>query len=453
LIEQLLQFSKLEEGTLKLRVSEQDVLAVVRRTISYFTSPAAKKQVELQFNSPDAEITGYIDGEKLDHIIQNLLSNALKFTPAGGIITVEVLQEDSDCVCHVRDTGTGILPEHLPHIFERFYRADNTHTTEGTGIGLSLTKELVEIHQGTIDVQSTAGKGTVVTVRIPLSGYDKEEIVTHLTDAEQLPVRSIPEFESSSSPDAPVKNGKPVILIAEDNDDTRRFIAIQLSKEFTIVETVDGKEALLQSRTVVPDLVISDVMMPNLNGNELCKELKSDERTSHIPVILLTALADRENKLEGLETGADDYLIKPFDAAELLARIHNLLQNRKSLRESFSKGVLLKPGEIAARSLDDLFLQKGVEVVTAHLSEENFNVEHFAHEMFFSRTQLQRKLKAITNLSPSEFIRHLRMERAKELLEKRTGTVAEIAERVGFSNLSYFSKCYKEHFGHSPSEE
>ncbi|MFA5831885.1 MAG: ATP-binding protein [Bacteroidota bacterium] len=450
LIEQLLQFSRLEAGSIALHVSQMDVIPLFRLITGYFTSQAAKKQVEMRFNAPSYPINGMIDAEKVEHIMQNCISNALKYTPSGGLIEVRIWQEKNEVVFSVKDTGEGIAPEHLPHVFDRFYRADPTHKTEGIGIGLSLTKELVEIHHGAIYLDSELGTGTTVTVRLPLSGYNVSDIspVPYILE-EFEPLHKISSINDVSTDD---QEELPIILIAEDNDDARGFIKLQLLKLYTVLEATDGADALNKTKFQIPDLVISDVMMPKKNGLELCQELKRDERTSHIPVILLTALSEKEDRLKGLTTGADDFLVKPFDAEELLTRVHNLLENRKKIREQYGKAVSLKPDEILVTSLNETFLIKAKAIVTNHIAEPEFGVEIFAHDMFLSRTQLQRKIKSVTNLTPGDFIRLLRLQRAKELLEKNAGSIAEIADSVGFTNHSYFAKCFQEQFGLLPNQ-
>jgi YesN/AraC family two-component response regulator len=242
-------------------------------------------------------------------------------------------------------------------------------------------------------------------------------------------------------------------LIAEDNDDTRSLIVSQLSHDYAVIESVNGRDALSKAQFQIPDLVISDVMMPDMDGYELSRSLKQDERTSHIPIILLTALADRDDKIEGLQTGADDYLIKPFDAKELSVRIRNLIENRKKMRETFSRSSVFPQLLTAGSSIDQQFISKAIATVHKHLSDESFEMEEFSKDMFLSRAQLHRKLKALSDLSATEFIRRTRLHYAKELLEKNVGTIAEIADKVGFSNHSYFAKCFKEQFGHLPSEK
>lgn len=452
MIELLLQYSRLESGTIKLRVSLMDILPLVRRITGYFSSPAVKKHIELRFMPESDRIEGYCDAEKIEHIIQNCLSNALKFTPAGGTIDIRVNSDGVNATISIIDTGEGIAPEHLPHIFERFYRAETTHKTEGTGIGLSLSKELAEIHHGSLRLESEFGKGTTALIIIPLTGYSETEIITRQAKEEesQEPLHgmsSIDQAELSVPTDE-----MPVILVAEDNEDARIFIKTQLRRQYSVLEAEDGVDALNKTKFQIPDLVISDIMMPKIDGRELCQSLKQDERTCHIPVILLTALAEKDDRIAGLNVGADDYLVKPFDAQELLTRVRNILENRKKIREAFGRTVMLKPGEVAVQSLDDAFLTKAIAVVTTHIRDSGFGAETFSREVFLSRTQLHRKLKAITNLSTTDFIRHLRLQRSKELLEKNAGTIAEIADSVGFTNHSYFARCFQEQFGILPNE-
>lgn len=453
MIDLLLQFSKAESGALKLAVQKTSVISHLRRITSYFTSAAAKKEIQIQFAAPEGTIEGYLDVEKIEHIVQNIISNAIKFTSSGGVISVDVSVVRDELIISVRDTGEGISQEHLPHIFDRFYRVDATHKQEGIGIGLSLTKELVEIHHGSISSQSTVGVGTTFVVKIPLVGYADNEIRSHpieerqTTDDGRIPSALVP-----TSPRPPIDHDKTIILIAEDNDDTRSLIVSQLSRDYSVVEAVDGRDARSKAQFQIPDLVISDVMMPDMDGYELCRSLKQDERTSHIPIILLTALADRDDKIEGLQTGADDYLIKPFDAKELSVRIKNLIENRKKMREAFSRSSVFPQLSPPGSSVDQQFINKAIATVHKHLSNESYDTDQFSKEMFLSRAQLHRKLRAVSDLSATEFIRRTRLHYAKELLEKKAGTIAEIADKVGFSNHSYFARCFKEQFGVLPSE-
>ncbi len=452
LVDMLLQFSRFESGTMKLQTCRQNIVPVLSRVLSYFSSPAAKKNIELSFSSAREDITGYFDEEKVEHIVQNLLSNALKFTPGGGKIILKVSEENDLLTVSVSDTGVGISEQHKNKIFDRFFRVEEAHKTEGTGIGLSLTKEFAELHHGSILVESALGKGSRFVVTIPLSGYSEDEIgkgapaETSVIRAETESLRSVAGESAAADVD------RQIALIAEDNDDAREYISSILLNKYEVMQAPDGAKALEQTRIHLPDIVISDVMMPDMDGFELCKLLKTDEKTCHIPVIMLTALADRKEKLNGLELGADDYLTKPFDKKELLARVHNLLELRKKLRESFSHTDKLKPGEVPVVSLDDKFLKRVMQVAEKHISEENFSVDQFAHEVFMSRMQFYRKLKAVTNLTPNDFLKIVRLERAKQLLTDHFGTIAEVSEAVGFSNHSYFAKSFQAHFGILPHE-
>jgi signal transduction histidine kinase/DNA-binding response OmpR family regulator len=454
-VELLLDLSRLESGTVQLKVTKQDGIDILRRITGYFSSASSNDQKPLRFHAPGYPITGFFDAEKLEHILQNLISNALKFTSTGDTIDVQVWKEIDTLCFSVKDTGPGIAAEHLPRIFDRFYRVDETHTIEGTGIGLSLTKELVEIHRGSIEVDSTPGKGTAFTVRIPLDGYASEHVSAPrpASDGDSQRAREIVAMaKKPSNGDAPIHDGKPILLIAEDNDDARQFILSQLSEDYHVLEAVDGEEAINATQHQIPDLIISDVMMPNKDGHEVCRAIKGDERTSHIPIILLTALSGKDQKISGLNIGADDYLDKPFDIEELKVRARNLIQNRKKMRDAFMRTTELRPGQIHATSLDDRFLKKALDIVEQKMSSPEFDVSRFAREMFLSSRQLNRKLSAITNYSASEFIRHVRLQRAKDLLEQHSGSVAEIADSVGFSNHSYFAKVFSEKFGSLPSQ-
>jgi DNA-binding response OmpR family regulator len=374
----------------------------------------------------------------------------------------------------------------LPRLFNRFYQVKSSHTREqaqlhkdrsaksafdrahstgqeGTGIGLALTKEIVELHYGEIHVMSEEGKGAEFIVTLPLGKeHLKENEIVHeggIVEAsdlaqDRLPVADIAEHDTDElTPAQPVRTGdEEIILIVEDNSEVRAFIGAQLSTEYGIIEAADGAAGLEAALEAVPDLIISDVMMPKLDGYELCGKLKSDERTSHIPVILLTARASGESRIAGLETGADDYLTKPFDSKELQVRVKNLIEQRRKLRERFRREVVLKPGEIAITSMDEQFLNRVKEVIEKHLGEEEFSVEDLAAEAGMSRVQLHRKLKALTDQSAGQFILSMRLQRAADLINQNAGTIAEVAYMTGFNTPNYFAKCFRKQFGCSPSE-
>ncbi len=463
LVGQLLDFSRIESGMMKLQVSKSDIVQFVRRTVMSFESWAERKKISLEFHPGANTAVGFFDGDKLEKILNNLMSNAVKFTGEGGSVTVTLTPSlplspngRGAWGLRVSDTGPGISPKHLPHIFERFYRADETHTTEGTGIGLALTKELVDLHHGTIAVESTPGKGSVFTVTLSTdrSAYKPEETAASPPEVEirERVGFGVSAVASSPVPPIPPTDGKPIVLVVEDNADLRTYIREFLQSDYEVQEGGNGKEGYDRALEIVPDIVISDVMMPEMDGMELCRALKKDVRTSHVPVILLTARAGTDSKIEGLDIGADDYVTKPFDSKELLARVRNLIEQRRQLRAKFSAGVVLKPGEVVVSSLDDALLKRVMTAIEERMSDETLGAAEIAREVALSRRHLDRKLMGLTNLSTAELIKYLRLQRARELLEKNAATVAEIAFQVGFGDPSYFSSCFHERFGILPSE-
>ena len=479
LINQLLDFSKLESGRMSLKTKEINIVPLLKGMVYSFDSLAKRKKITLSFKSEENAIAVYIDTDKLEKIMANLLSNAFKFTSEAGKISVElsiipkdikenqtVLTEDKIVEIRVIDSGIGIAPEHLDHIFDRYYQIRESKEQKGTGIGLALTKELVELHHGQIFVRSEPGKGSTFIVHF-LSGrahLGNDEISDDET-AEISEYERIPEEYESVSKDAvkpsagfideetfKTSEDHPIILIVEDTEDVRNYIRGFLESKYRISEAQDGDDGFEKALEIIPDLIISDVMMPKMDGFQLCEKLKTDERTSHIPVILLTARASEGSKLEGLETGADDYIIKPFNSKELEIRIKNLIEQRQKLRERFTKDITIAPKEISVTSADERFLNRAIELIEKHISDQDFGVDIFGREIGLSHSQLHRKVRALTNHSPVEFIRTMRLKRAVSLLEQGYGNVAEIAYEVGFNNPSYFSECFRKQFGKSPSE-
>ncbi|MFQ5632192.1 MAG: ATP-binding protein, partial [bacterium] len=475
LINQLLDLSKLEAGSMGLKARPENIIPLLKGIVLSFSSLAERKKINLKFEVAEDEIIVYVERDKLEKIVSNLLSNAFKFTPKRSEICVAVSTHPEEHPSRpalnkggqrgvveitVRDSGTGIPPERLERIFDRFYQADDLYTSEqgGSGIGLALTKELVELHHGEIQVTSELGKGSTFIVRLPLGKehlkpeeiVEPASIIAHPESSIQHPESTI-EYPESSIRKATSSLERPVILIVEDNADVRTYIRDYLGKDYEITEAIDGEQGFKKSVNAIPDLIISDVMMPKLDGYELCRNLKTDERTSHIPVILLTARAGGQSKVEGLETGADDYIIKPFDARELQVRVKNLIEQRRKLRERFAKEITLQPKDIAITSMDAQFLQKAMDVVEQNLSDPEFSTDMFAKQVAMSRMQLHRKLRALTDHSAHGFIRAYRLKRAAQLLQHQAGTVTEICYDVGFSSLSHFSKAFREQFGQSPS--
>jgi signal transduction histidine kinase/DNA-binding response OmpR family regulator/ligand-binding sensor domain-containing protein len=463
LVNQLLDLSRLEAGTLSLKVHKQSLNNFIPSIASQFSSMADSKAIHFEVRIEDT-VELYFDPDKLEKIITNLLSNAFKFTPSGGAITVSISQHgptvrfnEGYAEIKIADSGPGIEKEHIEKIFDRFYQADTSSTRnyEGSGIGLALTKELVELHHGIIGVTSTPGTGTCFTIQFPLgSVYLKPSDIVNL-DAEIRPSGFLPKTTLPTVdlvPSIQEDGLLPNILIVEDNADLRFYLQNSLRDKYKIQEAADGELGFTAALENVPDLIISDLMMPKMDGMQLCEKLKTDERTSHIPIILLTAKADIETKLDGLHMGADDYMAKPFDGRELEARIYNLIENRRKLQDKFSKKFNLSATQIKVESLEDRFLKKVKGAIETRMDDHTLGVESLAEEVAMSTIQLYRKLKAITGQTPNELIRNIRLDRAASLLRQHSGNVSEVAYEVGFNNLSYFAKCFKEKFGVSPSE-
>ena len=481
LINNLLAISKLESGKLQLHASEIDVAKLVKSYLQAFESLAKQKNIELKFSSENEEIKAFIDREKFEQVLNNLLSNAIKFTDEGGRIevsigsksTIDNRQLTTDNVSiSISDTGCGIPPEHIDHIFDRFYQVEheNGNYYEGTGIGLALAKELVELHHGEINVESEVGQGSTFIIILPLGkGHLKKEEIAEQDGNSKMEIRNL-EFENIESTEInqtiekniqqpATNNDVPILLIVEDNADMRSYIRGYFEAGFRIIEAVDGVDGYEKSVEQIPDIIISDVMMPNMDGNVFCRKVKTDERTSHIPVILLTARASKESRIEGLETGADDFITKPFDGEELQVRVKNLINQRKRLSvilerkiQKSHSGTKLDFEDSGITSMDESFLQKVFATVKEHFTDPEFNVEAFCREIGLSRTQLHRKIKALTRQTTSGFIRTFRLKRAAELIKKKSATVAEIAYDVGFNSPSYFSECFRIYFGKLPSE-
>ncbi len=468
LVNQLLDISKLESGSMKLRTAPLNIVQLLKALALSFSSYAERKRIALTFNAEAEDIPVYVDKGKIDKIVTNILSNAFKFTPDGGGIDVAITRDEHYVNVAVRDTGIGIPADKIPSIFNRFYQVDGSQirAQEGTGIGLSLTKELIELHKGTIEVESTEGKGTTFTIHLPLgkAHLQPEEICEPEEGDESrglagmqasLPAEAVIDNEETKSgkPESgvPVDTGKPLVLIVEDNTDVRYYIRGNVKEEYAVLEAVDGEDGWNKSVEHIPDVIVSDVMMPKMDGFALCDKLKRDERTSHIPVILLTAKASSQDRIEGLHIGADDYIMKPFEPAELKARIGNLIEQRKRVHEHFRKHGLFEIEKEKITSLDSKFLQNTVAVIATHMSDASFGVETLAAEMAVSRSVLLKKIEALVGEPPSELIKRTRLNRAAELIEGKFGNMSEIALEVGFNNPSYFAECFKKQFGTIPS--
>jgi signal transduction histidine kinase/DNA-binding response OmpR family regulator len=458
LIDQLLDLSKLESGKLTAIYSQLDIVPIVRGVTMTFSSVAASRQIELTVTSTTARLDIYADREKLETILINLLSNAFKFTPDQGRIQVNLHVTEKNeieyCRISVQDSGIGIPEKDIPHIFDRFYQSKEGQKAHygGSGIGLALAKDLVLLHKGEIDVSSKPNEGTTVVFLLP---FGKE----HAGEQEIMPDETGPLAAATISttpipvadPEEVTETG-PVLLLIEDNEDVMFYLKDILQDTYTILEARDGEAGIALAVETIPDLVISDVMMPGKDGYQVCETLKQDERTSHIPLILLTARASFEDKMQGLQNKADEYLTKPFSPGELLLRVSNLIDSRAALREKYSKELVLQPTGITVTSMEEAFLQKVMKAVEEKLSDEGFSIVQLAREVGMSRSQLHRKLHALTNQSATEFIRTYRMTRAMDMIKQNAGSISEIAYWTGFSSPSYFSKVFLQQYGITPGQ-
>jgi DNA-binding response OmpR family regulator/nitrogen-specific signal transduction histidine kinase len=464
LVNQLLDLSKLEAGKLQLEKHPGEITRFLKTIAGTFASQFGSKQITFFCDLPEDPLYLEFDPDKLEKVFSNLLINAFKFTPTGGQVrfSASVIAESDSGIqmqFRVKDNGIGIPAERVPHIFERFYQGDAsvTRTFEGTGIGLALVKELTELHGGSIAVKSSPDSGTTFTVNLTLETVDRGK----MAEFKKVETTIAPGLQDNGIYDTDIyppqglisNNGAlPSVLIVEDNPDLRHFIAQNLQTLYHVLEAENGKEGYQLATAAMPDLIISDVMMPVMDGISLSDKVKNDERTSHIPLILLTARADSESKITGLETGADAYLTKPFEMKELKVRIHHLIEGRKKLREKFGRSLTLDPSEIAVSSFDEKFLTKAMAIMEENIMNADFDVEAFSREIGISRTNLHRKLKALTDHSATAFIRVFRLKRAMSLLEQNSGNISEVAYAVGFNSVSYFNKCFKKQFGKTPSD-
>ena len=443
LVNNILDFRKIESGNMPLTLYRFDLPSAVKEWMSGFDGTSRTIRYD---GAQSLEVEA--DMRLLECILFNLLGNSIKHTSPGGEITVSVQQEGTDAILTVKDNGEGIPREKLPYIFDRFYQAGK-HTS-GTGIGLALVKGIAELHGGSVSVESVPGEGATFFIRIPirhegaeiLESRDAAEFTERFQDVYRAADSSLEEAASSVT-----ESDRPTILVVDDNSDLREFIGTLLQGEYRIIKASDGKEALDKATRELPDLVVSDVMMPVMDGLELCKALKGQFSTSHIPVILLTAKSLEEQRAEGYDSGADAYISKPFSEKVLLSRIGNLLKSRILLKEHY-----LETGESASRPQENDFLSRFRAKVQEHISDENLSVEQIGSEIGLSRVQLYRKVKALTGYSPVELVRITRLKAAAEMLKTTDKTISEIAYAVGFGTPSYFSKCFKELFGRQPGE-
>lgn len=452
LVNQMLDLSKLQARKVNVDMRQIDVILFIKYLVENHESFANLKNVGLQFYTEEEELWMDFDAQKLEQILTNLISNAVKFTPKFGKILVVAKKIENNnqpwLELIVKDNGIGISPKQLPFIFDRFHQANPTQANQGTGIGLALVKELVAIMDGAIHIESELKKGTTVTLLFPIRNTAPLMSKTDNYSFEPLSANvNAPDQEQ-----AVTNNDFPVLLIIEDNADVTYYLKTCLQDRYQIITARDGEKGIVKALDAVPDIIISDVMMPEMDGFEVCKILKEDERTSHIPIILLTAKATSEDKLIGLTHGADAYLIKPFEKAELIVRLNKLLEIRKTLQNKYSSALIsAQPSVMAIKTKEDSFVEKVEKILLNHLEDEDFSIDELARELHLSRSQVHRKIKALTGMSTSIYIRHIRLQKAKELLTSTELSVSEIAYRTGFKTPIYFSQVFKEVFGESPS--
>ena len=453
LVSEILDFRKVQNGKMELRLSDFNLAESMKQWIKLFSVSAQKKHIAISMDAPDT-IMLRADQDKIERICYNLLSNALKYTSEGGEISLMAKEEGGRVMISVADNGCGISSDELPYIFDRFYQAKNAG--RGTGIGLAIVKAFTELHHGEVSATSIEGKGSTFTIHIPVrqkgevtnQPTEKIEQLVEPSSAEEVPnqARHIDELIQ------PYQTDKPEVLIIDDNIDIRTYLRSVLSEKYNVSEAADGKVGLELARKIVPDIVLSDIMMPVMDGLAFCQQLKTDKAISHIPVILLTARSLDEQRAEGYEHGADAYLSKPFSLRLLLSRIDNLIESRKKLNQTWSKGV--EDDEIGniSNEIDKSFLKQLRKIIQENLANSDLSVEQIGDEIGLSRVQLYRKVKALTGYSPVEIVRKARLTRARHLLQTTERTVSEVAYAVGFSTPSYFSKCYKDEFGESPKK-
>ncbi len=452
LVDQLLDISKVESGNLKLQITTSKIIPFIGAIADSFSFKTKNKNIDYKINIEPTTIDTWFDKDVLEKIITNLISNAVKYTPESGIVECNAIIKDNKLHFTIKNSGKGMTKEQLEKVFNRFYQISEDN--KGTGIGLALVKELVTLHKGTITVQSTPNNRTTFTVKLPIikKAFKDSEITSDTKSANILEKQEINTIQNSDIDNTSINEDNPILLIVDDNADIRTYVSSIFNETHTILQAQNGQEGIDIAIEQVPDIIISDIMMPIKNGIELCNTLKTDERTSHIPIILLTAKAGEENEIEGVKTGADDYITKPFNNELLKLKVEKLLENIKKLQERYSQEVILKPTEISINSADDLFLNRLQNVLDDKLVESTFNTEDFCKSIDMSRMQLHRKLKALFNMTTSEFIRSQRLKLAADLLKTSDVNVSQVGYSVGFNDPAYFSKRFKEVYNCTPTQ-
>lgn len=458
LISQVIEFRSHENGKMRAYFSEGNIKQFLEELNVVFSDYAKRRQVDFSFESPDESLLMWFDKEKVEKIYFNLLSNAFKHTERGGKIEVSLEKESADGKRYARiqvyNKGKAIPKDKIKSIFERFYKVNPNDV--GTGIGLALTNALVDVHGGKITVESEENYGTVFTVWLPIEQIQNEVAVTH-----EIHDNAFTKNLLASEPDCPEKDvlasslpetDKPIILLIEDNPDMRNYMKYVLQHDYTVIEAEDGEIGLEKAIKHVPDVVVSDVMMPNKDGFEVCHVLKQNISTSHIPIILLTASSLDEQKAIGFESGADAYITKPFNAELLKIRIRKLIENRQKIIESFGKSLINDSKKTTLAEAEQNFIDRFRKYIEERISDPDLNIDEVAQNMGLSKSQLYRKIKSLTDYSPNELIKIIRLKYARHLLSLKNQNISEVAYKSGFSSLSYFTKCFKDFYKESPTE-
>nr|WP_319569818.1 two-component regulator propeller domain-containing protein [uncultured Draconibacterium sp.] len=459
LVNELMDFTKSEEGRLKMMVQETDIISFSHEVYSLFEEEAKQRAITYKFESETGQLNVWFDKNKMEKIISNLLSNAFKFTQNEGqiVLKIESLEENGQLsvVLSVSDNGIGISEKYIDKVFDRFFQSpdrDNKQVT-GTGIGLALVKSLVELHDGTINVRSKKNEGTCFEIKLRLGKvHFKESDIFDESSLDHSISNEVPLLKKDNETAEIKGKNAPLLLIVEDNKELCDYLGSVLEIQYNILKAPDGEEGLKLAKEFIPDLILSDVTMPRLSGTELCKAVKTEMSTSHIPVILLTSRTATSEVIEGVETGADNYISKPFDVMHLKVAIEKTIENRRKLYQRFSQDVYLIPNKNAENELDQKFLISIIEYIDKNVLDKNITVENLAAHLLMSRTNVYRKIKAITGQTATEFIRNTRLKMAIKLLEEGKYNISEISFKVGFSSPGYFAKCFKDHYGKSPSE-
>ncbi len=469
-----MDFNKLKFNTISLQVSKLEVIGFVKEIISYFDEEALVRNITVSFECSEETLEDWLDPKMFEKIIFNIISNAFKFTPDGGTIIVTIKKQEltqdafllnaetqkvSTYSIAIEDTGSGLDNKDLKRIFDRFYQVNNLNKAYygSTGIGLEVVKEFVELHKGKIDVESMLGVGTKFTVTFPIGKeyFEENQICKEPFEKRSLKrkfqTESFEEINNVEIDEVEIKK-EHTILIVEDNSELRNYLKSELKKQYKIIVAENGKKGYELAVSKLPDLIITDVIMPVMNGLDFCKKVKTNIKTSHIPLLMLSAKAMVKDRLEGIDSGADIYLSKPFDMDILKSSLAQLITSRQIIFNKLYTGIT-KQGKEKTTTLDLEFIQKILNLINENISESQLNVELLSSKVFLSRSQLYRKIKTLTGVSINEFIRNVRLEKAKYLIEQGDNNINEISYKVGFTSPSYFTKCYKVKYGHLPTQE